>query len=64
MLANENMSKGPLDYIALSAYDQHHYHGVEAVDYCIKQLGITKDSRVLQLGSGLGGPARYIAGKV
>jgi cyclopropane fatty-acyl-phospholipid synthase-like methyltransferase len=31
---------------------------------CIKQTGLTTDSRILNVGSGLGGPARYFGGKL
>ena len=52
-----------LDPEELSKFDQLHYHGIEAVDYAIKRLKIGELSRVLEIGSGVGGPARYIASK-
>jgi cyclopropane fatty-acyl-phospholipid synthase-like methyltransferase len=45
----------------LAAFDQYHYHGTVAVDAAIKSLGIGTDDRVLEIGSGIGGPARHIA---
>lgn len=57
-------SHGPLDWQELGSIDQqHHYHGTQAVDKAIEACGIKSDSNVISLGSGLGGPARYIAGK-
>ena len=45
----------------LTAFDQLHYHGTEAVDYAIEKIAVTADTTVLEIGSGLGGPARHIA---
>ena len=42
-------------------FDQLHYHGTKAVDYCIKKLNIDSSMSILEIGSGIGGPARYIA---
>ena len=41
----------------LTGFDQLHYHGTEAVDEAIRAVGIDERSRVLEIGSGLGGPA-------
>jgi len=63
-LASAGLSKGPIKYTDLIPFDEHHhYHGVEAVEQCVSKLNLTAKSRVIHLGSGLGGPARYIAGK-
>lgn len=51
----------PLRVADLLPFDQYHYFGAEAVDQAIVALAIGADSRVLDVGSGLGGPARYIA---
>ena len=45
----------------LAAFDQYHYHGTDAVDVAINTLGIGATDRVLEIGSGIGGPSRYIA---
>ena len=45
----------------LTGFDQLHYHGSEAVDEAIRAAGINERSTVLEIGSGLGGPARYLA---
>jgi SAM-dependent methyltransferase len=55
---------GPSDPIQpeqLFALDQWHYHGTEAIRAAAEQLGLGPTSRVLEIGSGLGGPARYLA---
>ena len=52
---------GPLEAEALSAIDSMHYHGTHAVDAASKQLGLDSSSRVLEIGSGLGGVARRVA---
>jgi cyclopropane fatty-acyl-phospholipid synthase-like methyltransferase len=55
---------GPADPIRpdqLFSLDQWHYHGTEAIRAAAEQLGLGPTSRVLEIGSGLGGPARYLA---
>lgn len=57
---------GPLaveDLTALGHLDQYHYLGVEANDHVIDLLGLDPSVHVLDIGSGIGGPARYIACK-
>lgn len=51
----------PLDPRALAAFDQLHYHGTDAVDVAARRLGVGPGHRVLDVGAGLGGPARYLA---
>lgn len=50
-----------LDTLTLEPLDQLHYHGRSAVIEAISQLGLGPDSRVIDVGAGLGGPARVIA---
>lgn len=45
----------------LTPYDQYHYEGTDAVDDAIELLKAGPQAHVLDVGSGLGGPARYIA---
>jgi cyclopropane fatty-acyl-phospholipid synthase-like methyltransferase len=55
---------GPEDPIRpeqLFPLDQWHYHGTEAIHLAAKTLGLGPGSRVLDIGSGVGGPARYLA---
>jgi sarcosine/dimethylglycine N-methyltransferase len=47
----------------LAAVDHDHFGGKSATDECIKAIGIGSGSLVLDIGSGLGGPARYTAHK-
>src|SRR4029453_17141184 len=42
-------------------YDQDHFGGLEAVDVLAAKAGINSAMRVLDVCSGLGGPARYLA---
>ena len=53
----------PLLVEELVNFDQLHYHGTEAVDFAIKKIGIKSHMSILEIGSGIGGPARYIANK-
>eukprot|EP00929_Paragymnodinium_shiwhaense_P064543 TRINITY_DN3232_c0_g1_i1.p1 TRINITY_DN3232_c0_g1~~TRINITY_DN3232_c0_g1_i1.p1 ORF type:complete len:643 (-),score=202.69 TRINITY_DN3232_c0_g1_i1:329-2188(-) len=43
--------------------DQYHYLGLHACDEAINLLRLTKSDYVLDVGSGIGGPARYISWK-
>jgi cyclopropane fatty-acyl-phospholipid synthase-like methyltransferase len=55
---------GPADPIApeqLFHLDQWHYHGTAAIDAAARSLDLGTGSRVLEIGSGIGGPARYLA---
>ena len=51
----------PLTPDQLFPFDQFHYHGIDAVRAGAGIIGLGRDSRVLDIGSGLGGPARYLA---
>jgi cyclopropane fatty-acyl-phospholipid synthase-like methyltransferase len=41
--------------------DQWHYHGIDAIRAAADQLGLGPTTHVLDIGSGVGGPARYLA---
>jgi sarcosine/dimethylglycine N-methyltransferase len=45
----------------LFAIDQWHYHGTDAIRAAAEALQLGPASRVLDIGSGIGGPARYLA---
>ena len=51
----------PVGADVLNRFDQLHYHGTDALDQAITHLGVTADDNVLEVGSGWGGCARYIA---
>ncbi len=55
---------GPADPIppeTLFPLDQWHYHGTDAIQAAAESLGLGPGSRVLDIGSGIGGPARFLA---
>ena len=51
----------PLEVETLVAFDQYHYHGTQALDVAIERLAIDAGTRALEVGAGIGGPARYVA---
>ncbi|MEM7346465.1 MAG: methyltransferase domain-containing protein [Chloroflexota bacterium] len=51
----------PVQVEDLVKFDQYHYEGVEAVEQAIKTCNITATHQVLEVGSGIGGPSRYLA---
>lgn len=65
---NELRARGIKDDEALRVedlvtLDQYHYHGTVAVDAAISALAVGPDNHVLDVGAGIGGPARYMAFK-
>ncbi len=62
-LREKGKAEGALSCADLEDLDQLHYLGKSAVDHAAKVLGAGVDSHLLDIGSGLGGPARYIAFK-
>lgn len=63
-LAERGLSEGPLtvqQLTALGHLDQYHYFGTDACDEAIATLELDERCRVLDVGSGVGGPARYLA---
>lgn len=47
----------------LQQHDQDHYGGTAAVDRLMDEAGVSADDEVLDVCSGMGGPARYLAWK-
>ena len=52
---------GHLAVADLTPFDQYHYEGADAVDQAAIALAASSATRVLDIGAGLGGPARYLA---
>ena len=55
---------GPNDPVApeqLFALDQWNYHGTDAIRAAAEWLALGPGSKVLDIGAGIGGPARYLA---
>ena len=46
---------------ALAPYDQFHGRGLDATEEIAARLAISADHHILDVGSGIGGPARYMA---
>lgn len=59
--AVDAMGDGPLSAARLAGLDQFHVGGLAATVELAARTGITAETRVLDAGSGLGGPARYLA---
>ena len=60
-LARDGVALEGLTEAVLQGYDQDHFGGLEAVDVLADQAGIGAGMHVLDVCSGLGGPARYLA---
>ncbi|MEL7011864.1 MAG: class I SAM-dependent methyltransferase [Pseudomonadota bacterium] len=53
----------PVSVEVLNEFDQLHYHGTDALDAAIEACSMGADQAVLEVGSGWGGCARYLAQK-
>ena len=62
-VAARQIAREDITQAVLSAHDQDHYGGTEAVDHLMGLAAITADDHVLDVCAGMGGPARYIAWK-
>jgi len=65
-LTQRGKAQGPLtieDLVSLGHLDQYHYLGAEACDEAIEILGLEQGMKLLDVGSGIGGPARYMSAK-
>lgn len=60
-LARDGVALEGLTEATLQRYDQDHFGGLAAVDVLAGKAGIDAASRVLDVCSGMGGPARYLA---
>jgi ubiquinone/menaquinone biosynthesis C-methylase UbiE len=60
-LARDGVALEGLSEAVLQRYDQDHFGGLEAVDRLADLAGIGAGMHVLDVCSGMGGPARYLA---
>lgn len=60
-LARDGIALDGLTEEVLKDYDQDHFGGLEAVDVLAEKAGIGAATHVLDVCSGVGGPARYLA---
>jgi cyclopropane fatty-acyl-phospholipid synthase-like methyltransferase len=60
-LRDHSVSLDTLSEDVLKDYDMDHFGGTEAIESLAQKAGIDARSYVLDVGSGLGGPARYLA---
>jgi ubiquinone/menaquinone biosynthesis C-methylase UbiE len=60
-LADDGVDSRRADIEALAPYDQFHGRGLEATAEIADLLAIGAGDRILDIGSGIGGPARYFA---
>jgi sarcosine/dimethylglycine N-methyltransferase len=63
-LARDGIALEGLSEAVLQNYDQDHFGGLEAVDILAAKAGIDAASHVLDVCSGMGGPARYLASRI
>jgi sarcosine/dimethylglycine N-methyltransferase len=62
-LARDGIALEGLTEHVLQNYDQDHFGGLEAVNLLAEKAGIDEASHVLDVCSGIGGPARYLASR-
>jgi len=62
-LSSRGLDLGTITEQELKDFDQDHYGGVEAVEALANAAGISTGQQVLDVGSGMGGPARWLAHK-
>jgi SAM-dependent methyltransferase len=60
-LKQAGLGEGPIDWHALAPLDQFHTGGLAATTGLAKALEIERGSTLLDVGSGLGGSARFLA---
>jgi sarcosine/dimethylglycine N-methyltransferase len=63
-LARDGVALEGLTEDTLKNYDQDHFGGLHAVDVLAEKAGIQAGMHVLDVCSGMGGPARYLASRL
>ena len=62
-VAARQIAREDITQAVLSAHDQDHYGGTDAVDRLMAQAAFNAQDHLLDVCAGMGGPARYIAWK-
>jgi len=57
------LPEGPLTLRDLAPLDQFHVGGLKSTEHLAELAGVEPGMRVLDVGSGVGGPSRYLASK-
>ncbi len=60
-LRQAGYGEGPINWSELAALDQFHTRGLAATKEMAEGVGLTEGDSILDVGSGLGGPTRYLA---
>lgn len=60
-LLEAGLGSGPIEWSKLATLDHFHVRGLAATKELAQSLGLTGGESILDVGSGLGGPARYLA---
>jgi len=63
-LSAQSVNLDTLTEDELKEFDQDHYGGIQAVDILAERAKICRQHRVLDVCSGMGGPARWIAHRI
>jgi sarcosine/dimethylglycine N-methyltransferase len=61
ILILDSLPDGSVDSSQLAGLDQFHVMGLEATEQLAQIAGIERGATILDAGSGLGGPSRYLA---
>jgi SAM-dependent methyltransferase len=57
----DSLPDGSVDSVRLAGLDQFHVRGLAATEQLAQIAGIQRGAAILDAGSGLGGPSRYLA---
>ena len=60
----DSLPDGSVDSLQLAGSDQFHVMGLAATEQLAQIAGIKRGATILDAGSGLGGPSRYLASTV